>query len=75
MAGAVLLASAPLPVHGGIDNQAVVDTTTKLITWREQHGFNIPPPKPFSLCVDGDLLAIFDTFLGQRGTHSIRISK
>ena len=65
---------APLPLHVGIDNAAVVHKANRLL----QHLSDDPhytPSLPSGLQNDGDLWAhIHDAFL-ERGIHSVRVTK
>eukprot|EP00973_Karenia_brevis_P087476 12129311-Karenia_brevis.AAC.1 len=62
------------PVHGAIDNSAVVDKGTKLIhNLQLRHDYQ--PTTPYNLQTDGDLWEIAHHALVTRGPHSVKLTK
>ncbi len=69
LAGGIAAALAPVPIHIGSDNLAFVNRANLIIT-----GVLRIDVKPWQLSPDGDLWALFDSIVKQRGAHSIRVT-
>ena len=66
--GVILALQVAKPVHLGVDNANVVGHVGRI--WAGK-----PPPRPFQLLLDGDLLSLVQMLILARGTDSTAISK
>ena len=70
IAAGIVALMAPGPIHQASDNATFVRKANLLI-----QASPLWPTRPWTLTEDGDLWAICDSMLQQKGRHAVRVTK